>query len=255
LIYSRLNGERAQQVRTIQVSGNGKRTRPTNRREIIIKAAGQLFRKQGYEGTSVRDIADAVGLQSGSLFFHFSSKEEILLSLLEGGLRRAVAILDHHLAQAVSPREKLSAILHGHLQAILEEERDAFYVVLRDWRTLSSPSRRKVIALRDEYESHIALSLDELAHTGLIPGNTRLFRLFLLGALNWTVQWYRPDGGLTINQLADGFLELMLPQQAQTNETRRTRKAARDVQTLHVTTVEKLAADRISNQLPRKKAV
>jgi AcrR family transcriptional regulator len=198
------------------LAGNKKRSRLANRREIIIKAAGRLFRKRGYEGTSVRDIADAVGLQSGSLFFHFSSKEEILVSLLEGGLRRAVTILDNHLAEATSPREKLSAILHGHLEAILEEERDAFYVVLRDWRTLSSPSRRKVIALRDEYENHITCALDELAMTGLIPGNTRLFRLFLLGALNWTVQWYRPDGGLTINQLADGFLELMLPQRAHT---------------------------------------
>ena len=193
---------------------NNKRKRVANRREIIVKAAGRLFREKGYEGTSVRDLADAVGLQSGSLFFHFRSKEEILLSLLEGGLRRAVAILDRHLAAAVSPREKLSAILHGHLQAILDEERDAFYVVLRDWRTLSPYSRKKVIALRDEYENRIALSLNELAHSGLIPGNTRLFRLFLLGALNWTVQWYRPDGDLTIGELADSFLELMVPKQS-----------------------------------------
>jgi AcrR family transcriptional regulator len=193
---------------------SNKRKRVANRREIIVKAAGRLFREKGYEGTSVRDLANAVGLQSGSLFFHFRSKEEILLSLLEGGLRRAVAILDRHLAAAVSPREKLSAILHGHLQAILDEERDAFYVVLRDWRTLSPYSRKKVIALRDEYENRIALSLNELAHSGLIPGNTRLFRLFLLGALNWTVQWYRPDGDLTIGELADSFLELMVPKQS-----------------------------------------
>jgi AcrR family transcriptional regulator len=196
------------------VPESNKRKRVANRREIIVKAAGRLFREKGYEGTSVRDLADAVGLQSGSLFFHFRSKEEILLSLLEGGLRRAVAILDRHLAAAVSPREKLSAILHGHLQAILDEERDAFYVVLRDWRTLSPYSRKKVIALRDEYENRIALSLNELAHSGLIPGNTRLFRLFLLGALNWTVQWYRPDGDLTIGELADSFLELMVPKQS-----------------------------------------
>ena len=197
-----------------KVPENNKRKRVANRREIIVKAAGRLFREKGYEGTSVRDLANAVGLQSGSLFFHFRSKEEILLSLLEGGLRRAVAILDRHLAAAVSPREKLSAILHGHLQAILDEERDAFYVVLRDWRTLSPYSRKKVIALRDEYENRIALSLNELAHSGLIPGNTRLFRLFLLGALNWTVQWYRPDGDLTIGELADSFLELMVPKQS-----------------------------------------
>jgi AcrR family transcriptional regulator len=206
------------------VSVNGKRTRLANRREIIIKAAGRLFREKGYEGTSVRDLANAVGLQSGSLFFHFKSKEEILLSLLEEGLRRAVIILDRHLAAAVTPREKLSAILHGHLEAILQEERDAFYVVLRDWRTLSPQSRRKVIALRDEYEDRIARALNELGQTGLIPKNTRVFRLFLLGALNWTVQWYRPDGGLTIEQLADNFLDLMLPERVKANEIPRTRK-------------------------------
>jgi TetR/AcrR family transcriptional regulator, cholesterol catabolism regulator len=200
---------------------NHKRTRLANRREIIIKAAGQLFREKGYEGTSVRDLADAVGLQSGSLFFHFRSKEEILLSLLEGGLRRAAAILDRRLAEAASPKEKLSAILHGHLQAILDEERDAFYVVLRDWRTLSPHSRRKVIALRDEYESRIASALSELAHSGLIPRNTRLFRLFLLGALNWTVQWYRPDGDLTIGELADSFLDLMVPKQVEAGAKRK----------------------------------
>ena len=85
------------------------------------------------------------------------------------------------------------------------------------------PLRRKVIALRDEYESHISAALEELAKTGIIPANTRLFRLFLLGALNWTVQWYRPDGGLTIDQLADGFLELMLPHQARPNGAGRPR--------------------------------
>jgi TetR/AcrR family transcriptional regulator, cholesterol catabolism regulator len=205
----------------VKVPESNKRKRLANRREIIVKAAGRLFREKGYEGTSVRDLADAVGLQSGSLFFHFRSKEEILLSLLEGGLRRAVAILDRHLAAAVSPREKLSAILHGHLRAILDEERDAFYVVLRDWRTLSPHSRKKVIALRDEYENRIALSLSELAPSGLIPGNIRLFRLFLLGALNWTVQWYRPDGDLTIGELADSFLELVLPKQRRVNKRQR----------------------------------
>lgn len=202
---------------------NRKRTRLPNRREIIIKAAGRLFREKGYEGTTVRDLAEAVKLQSGSLFFHFDTKEEILVALLEGGLRRAVAILDRHLANAVTPRERLSAILHGHLEAILDAERDAFYVVLRDWRTLSPPSRRKVIALRDEYESHIAAALEQLSDTGLIPPNTRLFRLFLLGALNWTVQWYKPDGDLTISQLADGFLNLVVPDRldAERNRTER----------------------------------
>jgi TetR/AcrR family transcriptional regulator, cholesterol catabolism regulator len=205
-------------LKTRPHSNNRKRIRAINRRDVIIRAAGKLFRQRGYEGTSVRDIASAVGLHSRSLFFHFETKEEILVSLLEGGLRRAVTILEEHLAAANSPREKLSAIMHGHLKAILQDERDAFYVVLRDWRTLSAPSRKKVIALRDEYERHIAKALDDLSAKGVVPKNKRLYRLFLLGALNWTVQWYRPEGDLGIDQLADGFLELMVPQRSHSRD-------------------------------------
>ena len=188
-----------------------KKVKSENRKDAILKAAGRLFREYGYEGTSVRDIAKAVRIQSGSLFFHFKSKEEILLCILEGGLLRAVAVLDRYLEHARTPREKMSAILHGHLNAVLDFERDAFTIVLRDWRTLTPASRKKIIALRDEYESHIARVLTELSGTGLIPADARLFRFFLLGALNWTVQWYRADGDLTIDQLADGFLNLLLP--------------------------------------------
>jgi hypothetical protein len=115
------------------------------------------------------------------------------------------------LAQASTPREKLTAIFHAHLQAILGEERDAFTVVLRDWRALSPSSRRKIIALRDKYEAHLGSAIDDLAKAGLVHPNTRLLRLFLLGALNWTVQWYRSEGELSIDELAEGFLTLVLP--------------------------------------------
>jgi TetR/AcrR family transcriptional regulator, cholesterol catabolism regulator len=194
---------------------NGKRHSGDTRREIILKTAARLFREKGYEGTTVRDLADAVNLQSGSLFFHFRSKEEILLSILETGLLRAIAILDRNLVHAHTPREKLAAVLRGQLRAILIEDRDAFTTVLVDWRTLSARSRKRVIALRDEYEGHIKRVLDELSAAGAIPQDNRLFRLFLLGAMNWTVQWYRPEGDLTVDEVADGLLELFLPSTGQ----------------------------------------
>jgi TetR/AcrR family transcriptional regulator, cholesterol catabolism regulator len=182
-----------------------------NRREVIIKAASRLFCEKGYERTTVRDLADAVDLHSGSLFLYFATKEEIFLAVLKSGMHRAGVILNEQLAKAQTPREKLAAICHGHLTAILGAERDAFTIVLRDWRTLSPESRQQVIALRDEYENHIGRVLDDLSGTGLIPEDTRLFRFFLLGALNWTVQWYRSTGDLTIDDLAEGFLSLMVP--------------------------------------------
>jgi TetR/AcrR family transcriptional regulator, cholesterol catabolism regulator len=206
---------------------HSKTPRLANRRELIIKTAARLFREKGFEGTTVRELADAVDLQSGSLFFHFDSKEEILLAVLEGGLLRAVVILNRWLQKARSPREKLAAIFHGHLKAILEEERDAFTIILRDWRTLSPRSRKAVIALRDKYEEHIDRVLREIAHEPFIPKDIRLFRLFLLGALNWTVQWYRPGGALTVDQLAERFLSMVVADRDVAGKQRLTTKQTR----------------------------
>jgi AcrR family transcriptional regulator len=194
---------------------------------MIIRTAGRLFREKGFEGTTVRELAYAVHLQSGSLFFHFHSKEEILLAVLEGGLLRAVAILDRSLQKARTPREKLAAIFHGHLKAILEEERNAFTIILRDWRTLSPRSRKAVIALRDEYEQHIDRVLREIAEEPFIPKDIRLFRLFLLGALNWTVQWYRADGNLSADELAERFLSMVVAEKDVPRKQRSTTKRTR----------------------------
>jgi AcrR family transcriptional regulator len=101
------------------------RKRVPNRREQIVRAAARLFRENGYEATTVRDLADAVSMQSGSLFFHFGSKEEILLAVLKGGLERAEVALERQLVNAVTPQQKLAACFRAHLRTILEEERDA----------------------------------------------------------------------------------------------------------------------------------
>ncbi len=188
-----------------------KATKGKNRRELILTVAAKLFREKGYEATTVRELADAVGLQSGSLFFHFGSKEEILLAVLEDGLRRALVILDKQIAKSKGPQERLAAIFHAHLKAILEEERDAFTVILREWRALSPRSRAKIVALRDEYESRIHSVLEELSGLGVVSSDVRVLRLFLLGALNWTIQWYRADGELSTDELADRFIALILP--------------------------------------------
>jgi len=192
------------------MAGSNGTRRPRNRRDLILKAAARLFYEKGYENTTVRELAEAVDMQSGSLFFHFGSKEEILLAVLESASLHAEANLKGALADAQTPLEKLSAVFHAHLRTVLDDERRVYTIVLRDWRPLSPQSRKKVIALRDKYERVIAEVLDEVAQSGLIPHDIRLFRLFLLGALNWTVQWYRSGGEFTIDELAEKFLSIVL---------------------------------------------
>lgn len=177
-----------------------------NRREDILRESARLFREQGYERTSVRDIADAVDMQSGSLFYHFKTKEDILVEIMGMGLDGLTSRLNEALAEAHTPREKLLAFLTVHLTATLEDAPDAMSVYLFEWRSLSPAALEKLIAQRDSYEKRVNDVLAEVAAAGLISSDVKLFRLFLLGAVNWTVQWYNPHGTLRARDIAERYL-------------------------------------------------
>lgn len=181
-----------------------------NRRDDILREAARLFREQGYTKTSVREIADAVKMQSGSLFYHFKTKEEILVEVMGKGIDGLSANLETALETAQSSRERLQALLTVHLTALLEEERDAVSVYLYEWRNLSPEAQRQLIEQRDGYEQRINAILREVAEAGLISSDVKLFRLFVLGALNWTAEWYNPDGDLTAEQIARKYLAFIL---------------------------------------------
>jgi AcrR family transcriptional regulator len=187
-----------------------------NRREDILREAARLFRENGYERTSVREIAEAVDMQSGSLFYHFKSKEDILVEIMGMGIDGLISRLNAALAGVDSPRERLLAWLTVHLAAMLEDFPDAMRVYLYEWRSLSPDARAVLIAQRDSYEARVSALLDELAAAGLVRGDIKLFRLFLLGAVNWTAQWYNPQGGLSARAIAEQYLNIVLPEPSTT---------------------------------------
>ncbi|CUA84385.1 MULTISPECIES: TetR/AcrR family transcriptional regulator [Gulbenkiania] len=181
-----------------------------SRRMELVRVAARLFRDQGYERTTVRDLGQAVGLQSGSLFYHFRTKEEILVAVMALGITSTTDQLQQALALARSPREKLAALFHVHLTSLLGDNQAALEVMLYEWRSVSEEARPGLIVLRDRYEALWQEVLDEAAAAGLVKPDTRLLRRTLLGSLHWSVQWYRRDGALTVDQLADRMLELIL---------------------------------------------
>jgi len=127
----------------------------TNRREDILRESARLFRERGYERTSVRDIAEAVDMQSGSLFYHCKTKEDILVEIMGMGIDGLISRLNDALLDAHTPREKLLAVLIVHLTATLEDAPDAMSVYLFEWRSLSPVALEKLIAQRDSYESRV----------------------------------------------------------------------------------------------------
>ncbi|NDV12355.1 TetR/AcrR family transcriptional regulator [Crenobacter caeni] len=180
------------------------------RRMELVRIAARLFRDQGYERTTVRDIGTAAGMQSGSLFYHFRTKEEILVAVMALGITRTTEQLAAALARESKPLERVRALFHVHLNSLLGENQAALEVMLYEWRSVSPESRPGLIVLRDRYEALWQQVLDEAAATGLVKANTRLLRRTLLGSLHWTVQWYNRAGTLGVAELADEIMALTL---------------------------------------------
>ncbi|WP_293765503.1 TetR/AcrR family transcriptional regulator [uncultured Aquitalea sp.] len=181
-----------------------------SRRMELVRAAARLFRDQGYERTTVRDLGNAVGLQSGSLFYHFRTKEEILVAVMALGITATTEQLGAAIARARSTRDKLSALFHVHLNSLLGDNQAALEVMLYEWRSVSEAAKPGLIVLRDRYEALWQEVLDEAAAEGLVKNDTRLLRRTLLGSLHWSVQWYRSDGELSVDALAERMLALVV---------------------------------------------
>ncbi len=181
----------------------------SKRRKELLTAAARLFRDVGYPRATVRDIAKAVGIQSGSIFYYFETKEDILLEVMESAMQAFVLAGQRALADARSPRDRLRELFIGHLEA-LHGTRDETAVVLSEWRNLAPKSRRRIVKLRDQVDGMWDEALRAAAEAGLVRGDLRLLRLAMLGSLNWSLQWYSPKGPLTIEQLADRFVDFFV---------------------------------------------
>lgn len=181
-----------------------------NRRAELIRTAGRLFREQGYDATTIRDIAAAVGMRSGSPFYHFKSKQELLKAVVLEGMQAALAAIEAVAARRLGPRETFQSLIRAHLDTILEHGGDFVPVLLHEWRSLSDESRAEIVATKDRYEAIWQKTLQDLKQAGLIRDDSSLARLLIFGSINWTAQWYRADGKLSIDQLAQRTAEFFL---------------------------------------------
>jgi TetR/AcrR family transcriptional regulator, cholesterol catabolism regulator len=165
--------------------------RQDNRRQQLLDVAARLFRERGYHVTSMRDIAHEVGMLSGSIYYHFPSKEELLLAVYEEGLRHIAEQVDAAVARQSTPWERLEAGCAAHLEALLELS-DYTQVMIRVLPPEGGKVAERLLELRDRYEARFrkligALELPDSA-------DRRYLRLLLMGGLNWSHVWYHPGG-------------------------------------------------------------
>lgn len=188
----------------------GQITDPDSARGKLLQVAAHLFRNKGYERTTVRDLASAVGIQSGSIFHHFKSKDEILRSVMEETVRYNTALMHAALAEADGVRERVLALIRCELQSIMGGSGEAMAVLVYEWRSLSAEGQAQVLALRDIYEALWLQVLGEAKDIGYIRGDVFITRRFLTGALSWTTTWFRAQGSMTLDQLAEEALVMVL---------------------------------------------
>jgi AcrR family transcriptional regulator len=163
-----------------------------NRRAELVRVAAQMFRAKGFEGTTIRDIAHAVGMRSGSPFYHFANKHELLMAVMEEGLRLGLeqtqAVLDGSTLTATEQFRRLVRVQYGILH---DTGSDFIPVLLYDWRSLPDQYKRRIIELKDRYDAIWQLTLEALHAQGRLRTDPKLARLMILGAINFSATWYR----------------------------------------------------------------
>lgn len=176
----------------------------------IVRAAAKLFRDKGYDGASMRAIANAVGMQCGSPFYHFASKQDILVAVVEEGLRQGLEKTRAVVKPELSADAQFRALVRVHLGIILEDGNDFIPVMLYNWRCLDEEHQRRLIATKDEYDAIWQQAVNGLHESGFLGSDPKFGRLMVLGAMNFMVTWFKPRRGENLDLLTDKVVAFFL---------------------------------------------
>ncbi len=178
-------------------------------RDDILDAAAQVIRQKGFHGASMSDIAEAVNLQKASLYHHVTSKQEILLALLDRGLDMLTEHISVVSNQELPADEKLRQMICAYLQALADNS-DLATVLLFEHRSLDKKSHARHVPHRDKFEGLWRDVLNEGTRSGVFAcSDTGLTVRGLMGIMNWTLTWYDPEGPKSIEEVADQYADML----------------------------------------------
>lgn len=178
--------------------------------DTILTAAAALFRRHGISGTTIRAIAEAADMLPGSVTYRYSTKDVLVVALMERAVAQVSAQVLVAVERSQNPVERLRLAMRAHLRVLLGGD-DAVYVLLFDWQRLPAATRQQLSAERQRYESIWDGLMYAAAASGqLVPGlDLALVRKFAFGAANSVAFWYRPDGPRSPDEIADAFSVLI----------------------------------------------
>lgn len=198
---------RSSNGRTRTKTGNSGAIKPKSERsrDLILRSAAQLFRNQGFSATTLRQIAARAKIKAGSIYYHFASKEEILDEVLDRGLRHVFETVRHAVdgAGKVSYRHRIGVAIEAHLVALLETS-DFTSANIRIYGQLPEHLKKPHRPLRRAYAAYWDRLFRNARRAGEIRADIEIvpLRMFVLGSLNWTIDWFRLDSTRAVRELA-----------------------------------------------------
>ncbi len=181
----------------------------TGRYAEIVHEATLMFGDVGYERATVRMLADRLGIKSGSLYSHISSKEEVLYWVILDVADEFTACGRQAVDEAGTAEDQVRALCRSHM-GVIQEKRLKVRVYFEEWRKLEAEHQEKIIRLRDDYESLLASVIAAGEASGEFSGDPRLTARVLLSALNSTAGWYSEHGPMSSDDVADSILDVFL---------------------------------------------
>ena len=175
----------------------------------ILKSASAAFRKHGYHGATVEQIAAALHMKKGNLYYYFESKEDILFACHEYSHDRLQELLDQTVRSTAPAEAKLRRLIQAAVHVILDELHGTALLV--DLEALTTAHRRAVIQRRDRFDRGMRLIIEEGMATGAFrPGDPKLLGFAMLGAINWIARWFNPSGPSTSDEVAKRFADYLI---------------------------------------------
>lgn len=207
------------------------------RRLEILRAAGREFRMRGYAETGMRDIAEAAALSPGNLYNYFKGKHEILFFCQDNTIDRMIGALEKARRSRASAAAKLRMVIVSHLRCLLDEVEGSAAHLLTN--ALPPGQQRYLVAKRDRYEADLRNLISAGMRTKeFVSGDAALSARALLGALNWSVQWFNPEGPLSATEIAESMADYLI----------------RGLQAKPAATRPSISAPRISRAIPAHSA-
>ena len=174
-----------------------------------MKSAAKAFRRLGYHGATVEQIAAALHMKKGNLYYYFKNKEEILFACHQYSLDQLIQLLGDVEQSGLGSGEKLRRLVIAFVHTILDELHGT--ALFLELEALTPAHLKAVIVRRDRFDHGVRQVLEAGMAAGVFaPGNPKLLAFALFGAVNWIPRWYNPDGSASSQEIAELFADFFV---------------------------------------------